>query len=225
MRQIHTSRAVAVTGHRPNRLHVGEKTVRRRLDAVLHAIRASGRGGAPRWIAVSALAEGADRLFAHAALGLGFRLHAILPFPSAEYMQTFADRSQDADYRHLLAAAHERTELAGRLADAEAAYEAVGRATVAACDVLIAVWDGKGAAGRGGTPEIIDFALRQGKPVIWIDAAQQRLPRLMMAPRAGTGRRASMAALASRARPLRRRDVRKLAADIVGEGRRRGSSG
>lgn len=214
MRQIHTRPAVAITGHRPNRLHVGADAVGRRLDSVLHAIRASGRGGAPQWVAVSALAEGADRLFAHAALELGFRLHVILPFPSAAYRETFADRGQDADYLRLLDAAHERTELAGSLADAEAAYEAVGRATVEACDVLIAVWDGEGAAGRGGTPEIIDFALRHRKPVIWIDAARDRLPRLVMSPRASAGRRPSMTALASRAAPLRRRDIRKLATAI-----------
>jgi hypothetical protein len=204
---------VAITGHRPNRLHIGAGAVGRRLEAVLQSIRAASDGR--QWTAISALAEGSDRLFAHAALRLGYRLGVILPFESADYMQTFADRSQDADYLGLLAAARARIELPGSLADAEAAYEAVGHATVEACDVLIAVWDGKGAAGRGGTPEIIAYALEQRRPVIWIDAARDRLPRLITAPRAGGDRHVSMTALASRASPLRRRDIRKLATAIL----------
>lgn len=49
-----------------------------------------------------------------------------------------------------------------------AAYALAGRATVAHCDVLIAVWDGLPKRGAGGTAEIVEVALRRGVPVIHV---------------------------------------------------------
>ena len=43
-----------------------------------------------------------------------------------------------------------------------------GRATVAHCDVLIAVWDGLRARGRGGTADIVQLALARGTPIVHI---------------------------------------------------------
>lgn len=206
---------VGVTGHRPNRMAIGAARVARRLDDVLAALRAGA--GAVRPTALSALAEGTDRLFAEAALARGFRLAVVLPFARADYEQTFSDAAETPAFRALLARAAEVSEMGGSLAATKAAYEAVGHATVARSDVLVAVWDGKGAAGRGGTPEIIAHALRQRKPVIWIDAARDRLPMLLRLPDAGGARDLPLAALAARARPLSRRAIRRLG---VGVGRR-----
>lgn len=204
---------VGVTGHRPNRLHVGAREVTRRLYWVLAELRA-GVWRRKR-IAVSALAEGADRLFAEVALGLGYELQAVLPFASADYETTFSDAATTSGYRHLLARAAAVTELPGSLAATKAAYEAVGHATVAASDVLVAVWDGEGAAGRGGSPEIIAHAVGSGVPVVWIDAARLRLPRLIRAPIANGPREVPLAALAARATPLTAAAVRKLAAKVT----------
>ena len=204
---------VAITGHRPNRLGIGVARVARRLELALTALRAGSSGH--RRVAVSALAEGADRLFAEAALTLGYELHALLPFESADYEVTFADPGTTATYRALRARAATVRELPGALADSKAAYEAVGRATVDACDVLIAVWDGKPAAGRGGTPEIIDYALAGDRPVIWVDAALERLPRLLRQPTASGPRQVPLAKLAGRAKPLSELRLRRLAATVT----------
>ena len=51
-----------------------------------------------------------------------------------------------------------------------------GRATVAHCDVLIAVWDGLAARGRGGTAEVVaagDYPRHAGHPFA---GRRQRLP-------------------------------------------------
>jgi hypothetical protein len=45
---------------------------------------------------------------------------------------------------------------------------------VARSDVLMTVWDGRPAAGHGGAPEVIEFALAARRAVVWIDAAQDR---------------------------------------------------
>jgi hypothetical protein len=50
----------------------------------------------------------------------------------------------------------------------EEAYEATGLYVVEHSDVLIAVWDGRPARGRGGTASIVATAREQGLPMAWI---------------------------------------------------------
>ena len=52
-----------------------------------------------------------------------------------------------------------------------------GRATVAHCDILVAVWDGRLARGHGGTAEVVQLAIRRGTPVLHlpIDGTPARL--------------------------------------------------
>ena len=201
---------VGVTGHRPNRLAIGKVRVARRIELVLAALRRGARGR--RKIAVTALAEGADRIFARESNALGFQLHALLPFASADYETTFGNPSTTAHYRALLAAAAHREELPGSLADTKSAYEAVGRLTVERSQVLVAVWDGKPAGGRGGTPEIIEYALLQRRPVIWIDAARERRPAILFSASLVGRTSTPLTALARRARPASRAAISALAA-------------
>lgn len=56
-------------------------------------------------------------------------------------------------------------------------YEAVGRYVVRHYDLLLAVWDGRAGAGRGGTHDIVDYATRIGVPVWWIHASEEAPPR------------------------------------------------
>jgi hypothetical protein len=55
---------------------------------------------------------------------------------------------------------------------------------------LVAVWDGKPSAGRGGTPEIIEYALARTKPVAWVSAAADPAARVLI----GTTEAARLAA-------------------------------
>jgi hypothetical protein len=195
---------IAITGHRPNRMHIGVTRVEQRLMQVLRMLKRASRANGPRrerLIAISALAEGSDRLFAAAALDMGFRLQVLLPFKSANYETTFGEASTTTVYRALLGRAETIEELPGSLADSTAAYEAVGHATVDRCDVLVTVWDGKPAAGRGGTPEILQYAIDHHKPIIWIDAARDRPPALLQ----------NSAALGQRAVSLRQLALRGMA--------------
>src|SRR5205085_2201316 len=60
------------------------------------------------------------------------------------------------------------------LADARRqAYFNAGRYVVDHCDVLIAIWDGKEARGKGGTAVIVDYARSCGRPLIRIWAEEQ----------------------------------------------------
>ncbi|GAA4341599.1 hypothetical protein [Microbacterium rhizosphaerae] len=116
---------------------------------------------------VSALAEGADRIAAAAAVDRGARLEVVLPLPSADYEKDFQTPESLARYRELLADAASVTALPIR-DDRDAAYLEGGMRVVERCDAVIAIWDGEPARGTGGTAEIVAYADAIGRPVRWL---------------------------------------------------------
>ncbi len=182
---------VGVTGHRMDRLTpVRAIAARVRVDRALAHIADVARTLAAEgkdWFApappelrlISALAEGADRLCADSALEQGYHLDVALPFPSHIYAEDFpTDASRDA-YEALKARASTLLELPGERAQADAAYSLVGGAIIAASDILIAIWNGEGSGGRGGTGDVVASALAMGKPVIHVPIDQSGEVRLL----------------------------------------------
>jgi hypothetical protein len=160
---------VGIVGHRNNRLRPEDipalvRNVEETLDRVAQmcASRAT-------LSVTSALAEGADRLGAEAALEAGYRLECPLPFPRQEYENDFDTDESRREFRKLLCAAHTVWELPGTRGSAPEAYAAVGNALLAHSDLLIAIWDGEEAHGRGGTAEVVHAAAVR-MPVVWIHA-------------------------------------------------------
>ena len=167
---------VGITGHRTDRI-VDHAAVCARLDEVLRRIQdeldliASGHlyeAGRHPLRLVSALAEGADRMAAEAALNLGQSLGVVLPFPPEEYQRDFADEAARAEFHELLGRASATIVLDGDAEDRPRSYEACGLTLLDNCDLLVAVWDGAPGRGRGGTREIIGEAARRAIPVLVI---------------------------------------------------------
>lgn len=154
---------------------------------------------------VSALAEGADEIVARAAIEAGCKLTALLPFKPADYETTFSDMAYKRIFRDLLRRADRRVVLPGSVRRANGGYRAVGLETVERSDLLLTIWDGAPAQGRGGTPEILQFALDQRRPIVWIDATEDRPPRLMQRSRLGPC--PQLLNLAQRAPPLNRDSI------------------
>jgi hypothetical protein len=134
--------------------------------------------GPPALTLISSLAEGADRLAAKAALAAGFALDVLLPCPPAIYGETFADDASRQEFAALLASARSRLvlPLAGGADQTQAerlprSFEAAGLVMLAQSDILVAVWDGLPARGRGGAGEIVDEAARRGAPIVVVDPA------------------------------------------------------
>jgi len=133
----------------------------------------------PRFFMVSPLADGADQVAAQVGLDLGFQLQAILPFGRSNYRSNLVDAEARARFDELLAKADCVLELPGEQGRQFEAYVMTGRATVAHCDVLIAIWDGLPPRGRGGTAEVVELAVARGTPVIHVPVDPARHSRLL----------------------------------------------
>jgi len=70
-------------------------------------------------------------------------------------------------FLELLAVADQVIELPPSLTRTEA-YESAGLFVLDHIDVLIALWDGKPAKGRGGTGQMVAEARARGLPMAWI---------------------------------------------------------
>jgi hypothetical protein len=213
---------IGITGHRPHRLKVPAKKLAGRVRSVLSrlvkAAMATGATG-PYLDIVSPLAEGCDRVVAHEALALAQQLSAVIPFERRDYETTFTDAATTRDFRVLWRASHERAVLKGLLTHAEAGYVAVGMVTLARADLVLTIWDGQPAQGRGGTPEILQSAIEWGIPVIWVHATEDRKPVLLMA--ATHSRRVdTLARVAKLGKPL----TAAVYGELVGLVRRDGSA-
>jgi hypothetical protein len=114
---------------------------------------------------VSALADGADQIGAELALELGWELDAVLPFERGFYRTTLVDDAARGRFDALLKRAARVLELPGEPDDETEGYAMAGRATVAQSDLVVAVWDGEKARGRGGTAEVVELAIGHGTPI------------------------------------------------------------
>ena len=132
----------------------------------------------PRLLFVSPLADGADQIAAEIALELGFELQAMLPFDRETYRTTLHNSGLKR-FDELICRANCVLELPGELNDEHKAFVMAGRGTVAHCDVLLAVWDGRPPRGRGGTGEVVQIAITRGTAIAHIPVAPTAQPRLL----------------------------------------------
>jgi hypothetical protein len=133
----------------------------RELDAV-----------APPLVAVTSLAIGADQLLARLVLERGGVVHALLPFAGIE--RTFASADLPA-YRELVSRA--RVEILDTPGTDEDAFLAAGERVVEASELMLAVWNGLPARGKGGTADVVRYALSRGTPVVHINPVDRTVTR------------------------------------------------
>jgi hypothetical protein len=175
--------------------------LRPRLMALMQAIAEAGTaphaafsGEPPLLRLLTCLAEGADRLAARVAREQGWRIHAVLPFAREDYAKDFATPATPgvspeaclAEFDDLLPPEAQTLVLDGQRLPGEPittrGYEAAGRTVVVNCDLLVSIWDGRFSDRRGGTGEIVRFAVQQGVPVWWLRADGAAQPRLLADP-------------------------------------------
>jgi len=182
--------ALGVTGHRPDLIGDQSEAIERRLALLFDDVRGAidrvaasdaplFAPAAPRIHLVTPLAEGADQIAARVALGRGWPIEAVLPFPREAYGQDFAEGAPRDGFNALLASARSVLELPGERTAPLAAYVMAGRATIAHCDLLVAIWDGQLPRGRGGTGEVVQIALLEGTPILHLPIDPAQPPRLL----------------------------------------------
>lgn len=188
---------IGVTGHRQLSPEAA-KRLAPQVDAVLTTLaQALGeivRGSrfsdpeSPAAISVlSQLAAGADQIVALRARARGHAIHAVLPFPRVQFTADFADPDDRARFDELADAAEVLWHLPGSRDDEGTAYALAGEATVAQSDLVIAIWDGAAARGRGGTGQVVSYAIRRGVPIVHISADDSHPPRILWAGLEGIG--------------------------------------
>lgn len=156
---------VGVTGHR--HLEDGEDFTARSLREILKRLHDEHPDGI---VALSALAEGADTLFAEIALDLRIPFAVVIPFEC--YEQDFPPGPARERFKRLLSLArdvhylpyHDRS---------DDAYLAGGQWIVDHSDWVVAVWDGQPARGKGGTGDVVQYARQKGRPLVLINPLTQ----------------------------------------------------
>lgn len=149
---------IGVTGHQeipPQARGFVIRGIKALLDQAAHDV-----------VGVSSLAAGADQLFASLVLERGGRLEVILPCNAYE---TSFSRPEDLRNFHALLAKAANVETLSFDEPCEDAYLAAGHRAVDLSDVLLAVWDGQPARGKGGTADIVEYATSRGTQVeiVW----------------------------------------------------------
>jgi len=157
--------------------HVGVTGHQRLDDAeswpwVASAMREQLAGIAPPLIAVTSLAIGADQLLARLVIERGGKIYAVLPFGDIE--RSFSPENLPC-YRELAKMA--TVEVLDTPGTDEDAYLAAGHRVVDLSDIVIAVWNGKAARGKGGTADVVAYAICRGVALIHIDPLSRTVQR------------------------------------------------
>ncbi|MBK7215008.1 MAG: hypothetical protein IPH88_17300 [Bacteroidales bacterium] len=137
------------------------------------------------WQVVSALAKGADRMVARAAMEkLNASLEVILPFKEEDYCADFKTAADLAEFKALYSKASYKLihsfESEPAPTPRNIGYRRAGEKMVETCDIIIAVWDGEPARGGGGTAEIVEYASRLNRTLIWINPLHPDQPACLL---------------------------------------------
>lgn len=172
----HIPITVGVTGHRDLRPEDIDK-LEYEVRGILRELRAS-YPSSPIFL-FSPLAEGADRLVARIALAEGVSLIVPMPLPQPEYERDFQTSESRQEFRQLLGAAYRRyfvgfangaddTAVRSDSKTRNEQYERVGAHIVRQTHLMLALWDGTCTGLKGGTAEIVRFAL-MGLPPRYVE--------------------------------------------------------
>lgn len=148
---------VGITGHQ----HLDDPTA---WSWVADAIRSELAVLTPPLVAITSLAIGADQLLAQLILEYGGKIHAVLPYREIE--RSFLP--EDLPLFRALASQAE-LEILDTPGTDQDAYLAAGLRVVDLSDLVIAVWNGLPAVGKGGTGDVVDYALRKGIRLLHIE--------------------------------------------------------
>jgi hypothetical protein len=131
---------------------------------------------------MTALAEGADRIVAESVLETeDSKIEVVLPLTIEDYLTDFKTDESKTNFKRLLQLDQFAISLRSRKIEEEfstteieearkEAYFNAGKYIVDNCDVLIAIWNGEKAEGKGGTADVVAYAIHKHRPIIIINS-------------------------------------------------------
>lgn len=119
----------------------------------------------------TSLAAGSDQLFARVALEMGIPVTAVIPLLGYE---RFFDDTTLPIFEALLRRCDNVIQLTGS-EDDQRSFLFAGHCVADSADLLVAIWDGKLAAGLGGTADIVSYCQKNGKPVVHINPIERTI--------------------------------------------------
>lgn len=176
---------IGFTGHRPNRLsseHV--IAIRSKLLSVFEKIymemtksEICCKTSKVDFILVSGMAAGSDLAAIDSAKNLNWRLDLLLPYNRNDFIKAFSSIKDIEEFTQFLSDASSVTEMdaLGLVTSIDESHEALGKYLLDNCNMLVAVWDGGESKGKGGTVDIIEGAIKKGKPVILLDTSASEI--------------------------------------------------
>ena len=114
-------------------------------------------------IGVTCLARGADQIFAQAVLDLGGTIEVVIP--AADYADRIPDHESRARFDRFMAQAQAVHEMPYEKSGSEA-YLAASKMLIRRGDIVMAVWDGTPADGKGGTADAVKHAKDHNREVL-----------------------------------------------------------
>ena len=150
-------KAIGVTGH--------QDIPALALEFIENGIRGALEEFRGEFVGITSLAAGADQVFARIVLEMGGSLRVIIP--SEQYETTFAEEGPRRQFEFLLQRAGD-VETLSHDSPSENAYLAAGKRIADLSDVLVAIWDGEEAKGKGGTADTVRYARKRRIKVIVI---------------------------------------------------------
>jgi hypothetical protein len=117
---------------------------------------------------ISSAAAGADTLFVEEISKRNLPFFVLLPFSVDRFEKDFTPDQWQRIYPYF-AKAVQLEQITGEATETQS-YLETGLRTVDRAGVVFAVWDGKPAAGEGGTADIVAYARSCEKPLIWINS-------------------------------------------------------
>lgn len=123
-------------------------------------------------IAISAISDGADSIFAQSAISLGISLESIIPF--GEFASDFQEDLTYERYRSLRSQSkyETRTNFSER---SHAAYRKSMEWIVIKSNTVVAIWDGRKEGAIGGTWEAVSLSQKMRKSMIHMDIYNQAM--------------------------------------------------
>ena len=149
------SKAIGITGH--------QKIPRDAMSFIRQGIKDLINEFNNNILCVSSLAAGADQLFANSVLKAGGKLHVIIP--CEDYETTFSNIIDLKTYNKLVGSA-DIVEKLDFSKPSEDAFLEAGRRVVDSSDMMLAIWDGKKANGKGGTADVVEYSKQKKKKAI-----------------------------------------------------------